>query len=38
VSDYEKLAKAWNELIDAIAKELHLYELLEWMSNKLNKF
>ncbi|PKM61652.1 MAG: hypothetical protein CVU99_02515 [Firmicutes bacterium HGW-Firmicutes-4] len=36
--DTDRLREAWNELIDAVAKELRLYELLEWLSKKLGGF
>lgn len=34
---YAELKEAWNELLDAIAKELHLYEILDWIEAKIIK-
>lgn len=34
---YEKLKEAWHELLDAIAKEFHLYEVVDWLDKILAK-
>lgn len=36
--DKKSLHIAWNGLIDAVAKELRLYELLKWLSKKFGGF
>lgn len=33
----QKLSKAFDNLVDVIAKELKLYQLLDWIEKKLNK-
>lgn len=38
MSEYEQLKQAWNEFIDALAKEWHLYDLLDWLSDKLRRW
>lgn len=34
---YAKLKEAWGELLDAIAKDFHLYDILEWLDAKISK-
>lgn len=33
----DKLKEAWDKLIDDIAKGLKIYDLLDWLSEKLEK-
>lgn len=32
-----ELVDAWNNLLDTIAKELHLYEFMDWLESKLGR-
>ena len=34
----EELKQAWNKLIYDIAKEFHLYDLLDWIKEKLERW
>lgn len=34
---YAKLKEAWGELLDAIAKDFHLYEVLDWIEARICK-
>jgi len=36
-SPYAKLKEALNEFLDAIAKEFHLYEVLDWIEARISK-
>jgi len=33
-----ELKEAWDKLIDEIAKELRLYDILDWVSDRVNKY
>ena len=37
MSEREQLKQAWNEFIDEIAKMLHLYDVLDWLAERLDK-
>ena len=33
-----ELRKVWDNLIDEIAKSLHLYQILDWLEEKLERW
>lgn len=38
MSEYEQLKQAWNEFVDELAKELHIYDFLDWLCDKLRRW
>ena len=36
--NYQEAVEAWNNLLDIIAKELHLYQLNDWLESKLKRW
>lgn len=36
--DKKILHEAWNKLLDEVAKQLHLYEFIEWVCKKIGGF